>query len=147
MLSEPNIDSPANVDASIMFRNKREEYDRIVLGQVEESKKVAAREGIMVPTTVDEYVYRPEEQMPEPDCETSDDEKYVVHFDEDSEVESGSAMSESESEDEDAEKKNAEMTPGTARKCRQEIPLPLPVCISPSFVYAFFSRRAFPLRL
>lgn len=115
-MSEPNISSPANVDASVMYRGNREEYDRIVSGQVEESKKVAAREGILVPTTVDDYVYQPEEPEPEPECDTSDDEKYVVQLDSDSEVESGSAMSEDESEDDESQSEKA-LPPGTARKC------------------------------
>merc|ERR1711998_270726 len=44
MLNEPNISSPANVDASVMYRNDREQYDSIIKSQVEESKNVAARE-------------------------------------------------------------------------------------------------------
>jgi len=102
MLSEPNISSPANVDASVMYRNKLDEYNKIVREQVEESKKVAAREGVIVPTTVEEYNYKEPEPEPEPDCETSDDEKYVVQLDEDSEVESGSGNdSDTASEDGD----------------------------------------------
>merc|ERR1712100_80986 len=101
MLSEPNISSPANVDASVMYRNNREEYNSIVLRQVEESKKVAAREGVYVPLTVEDYVYKEEEPEPMVDCETSDDEKYVVQLDEDSEVEDGS-LSESDSDEDEA---------------------------------------------
>merc|ERR1711988_184218 len=89
MLNEPNVSSPANVDAGVMYRNDRPEYDRVVKEQVEKSKLVAAREGVFVPTTVDEYVVKPlSECVPEPDYETSDDEKYVVQLDDDSEVES-----------------------------------------------------------
>merc|ERR1712100_615345 len=101
MLSEPNISSPANVDASVMYRNNREEYNSIVLRQVEESKKVAAAEGVYVPLTVEDYVYKEEEPEPMVDCETSDDEKYVVQLDEDSEVEDGS-LSESDSDEDEA---------------------------------------------
>jgi len=89
MLNEPNISSPANVDASVMYRNSPEEYNARVLKQVEDSKLVAAREGVHVPCTVDEYVVKPPEPEAAPaDYETSDDEKYVVHLDEDSEVDS-----------------------------------------------------------
>ena len=30
MLNDPNCDSPANIDASVMFKNNRKEYERIV---------------------------------------------------------------------------------------------------------------------
>ena len=30
MLNDPNIDSPANIDASVEFRDKREEYNKKV---------------------------------------------------------------------------------------------------------------------
>merc|ERR1711966_218132 len=80
MLNEPNISSPANVDASVMYRNNREAYDAIVKQQVEDSKLVAAREGVVVPTTVDEYEIK--HKVPE-ECEvdSSDDEKYIVELD------------------------------------------------------------------
>merc|ERR1711907_3013 len=61
MLNEPNISSPANVDASVMYRKNRAEYDSIVLKQVETSKALAEREGFVVPSTVDEYVVKPPE--------------------------------------------------------------------------------------
>merc|ERR1712093_507040 len=74
MLSEPNISSPANVDAGVMYRNNREEYDSLVLKQVEASKLVAAREGVVVPSTVDDYVVKPPGPEAAPvDDETSDD--------------------------------------------------------------------------
>jgi len=93
MLNEPNISSPANVDASVMYRNQRDEYNIRVLQEVEESKKVAAREGVIVPTTVDEYTIKhvPVEAMAE---ESSDDEKYIVQFD--GSDDSGSDMEESD---------------------------------------------------
>ena len=30
MLNDPNIDSPANIDAAVMFRDKKEEYTKLV---------------------------------------------------------------------------------------------------------------------
>lgn len=30
MLNDPNIDSPANIDAAVMFRDKKEEYNKMV---------------------------------------------------------------------------------------------------------------------
>ena len=70
MLNEPNISSPANVDASVMYRlvpevidevshvschrNDRAAFDEKVSKNVKESKLVAKREGVIVPTSVDE---------------------------------------------------------------------------------------------
>jgi len=101
MLNEPNISSPANVDASVMYRSKREEYDARVCEQVEASKLLAKREGVVVPTTVDDYVIKAPEYEA---ClaESSDDEKYIVQLDEDSDDCSGSDM-EQDSDDSDKE--------------------------------------------
>lgn len=59
LLNEPNTNSPANVDASIMYRRYQEkgdkEYERLVKEQVEASKADAARDGVTIPTTIDEY--------------------------------------------------------------------------------------------
>merc|ERR1712159_959698 len=67
-------------------------YDTIVKKQVEESKLVAALEGVVVPTTVDEYEIK--HKAPE-ECEvdSSDDEKYIVELDD---SDDGSDMDESE---------------------------------------------------
>jgi ubiquitin-conjugating enzyme E2 G2 len=37
MLAEPNDESPANVDAARMWRDKRDEYEKIVRGNVRSS--------------------------------------------------------------------------------------------------------------
>jgi ubiquitin-conjugating enzyme E2 G2 len=37
MLAEPNDESPANIDAAKMWRNKREEYEKVVRGNVKKS--------------------------------------------------------------------------------------------------------------
>jgi ubiquitin-conjugating enzyme E2 G2 len=37
MLAEPNDESPANIDAAKMWRNKREEYEKIVRQNVKKS--------------------------------------------------------------------------------------------------------------
>jgi len=84
MLNDPNINSPANVAASVMFRDKRAEFEKIVVQQVEESKKVAARLGIEVPTTIEEYTAccnRTQATQDVADMDSSDDEKYIVQCD------------------------------------------------------------------
>uniref|UniRef100_A0A8R1IAA5 UBC core domain-containing protein n=1 Tax=Caenorhabditis japonica TaxID=281687 RepID=A0A8R1IAA5_CAEJA len=59
LLNEPNTSSPANVDASVMYRKWKEdndpEYAKIVKKQVEESKKQALKDGVTVPETIEEY--------------------------------------------------------------------------------------------
>jgi len=59
LLNEPNTSSPANVDASVMYRKwkegKDDEYMKIVKKQVEASKTEAAKDGVKVPETVEEY--------------------------------------------------------------------------------------------
>lgn len=52
LLSSPNINSPANVDAAVDWRKDREHYDQIVKRQVEESKKNLP-EGFKMPTKED----------------------------------------------------------------------------------------------
>jgi len=61
MLNEPNTFSPANVDASIMYRKyqvskgKDKDYENIINKQVSKSRLDAEKEGIKVPSTVEEY--------------------------------------------------------------------------------------------
>ncbi|CAN6623519.1 ubiquitin-conjugating enzyme E2-34 kDa [Trichomonascus vanleenenianus] len=55
LLSSPNINSPANVDAAVDWRKDRERYDRIVREQVEESKK-SIPEGFVMPSEASAYV-------------------------------------------------------------------------------------------
>lgn len=102
MLNEPNISSPANVDASVMYRNEREKYDAIVRLQVEESKNVAAREVVTVPTTVDQYVIKREEAEVDL-ADSSDDEKYVVEYVDSEEDDDQMSESDDTAEDEDFE--------------------------------------------
>lgn len=61
LLNEPNTFSPANVDASVMFRRWKEtkgkdkEYEHIIKRQVLASRGDAERDGVIVPTTMEEY--------------------------------------------------------------------------------------------
>ncbi|CAK5083956.1 unnamed protein product [Meloidogyne enterolobii] len=59
MLNEPNISSPANVDASVSYRNYKEngnkEFPDIIKKMVEKSKAEAAKDGVKVK---EEYVIR-----------------------------------------------------------------------------------------
>ncbi|AWP04226.1 Hypothetical protein SMAX5B_005750 [Scophthalmus maximus] len=64
LLNEPNTFSPANVDASVMYRKWRDskgkdrEYVEIIRKQVVATKAEAERDGVKVPTTLAEYCIR-----------------------------------------------------------------------------------------
>ncbi|XP_029356481.1 cell division cycle 34 homolog a [Echeneis naucrates] len=64
LLNEPNTFSPANVDASVMYRKWRDskgkdrEYIEIIRKQVLATKADAERDGVRVPVTLDEYCVR-----------------------------------------------------------------------------------------
>uniref|UniRef100_A0A3P9J7W7 E2 ubiquitin-conjugating enzyme n=1 Tax=Oryzias latipes TaxID=8090 RepID=A0A3P9J7W7_ORYLA len=64
LLNEPNTFSPANVDASVMYRKWRDskgkdrEYIEIIRKQVQVTKAEAERDGVKVPVTLDEYCVR-----------------------------------------------------------------------------------------
>ncbi|XP_014668345.1 PREDICTED: ubiquitin-conjugating enzyme E2 R2-like [Priapulus caudatus] len=64
LLNEPNTFSPANVDASVMYRRwrdskgKEKEYENIIRKQVAASKAEAEKDGVQVPTSVEEYCIR-----------------------------------------------------------------------------------------
>lgn len=65
LLNEPNTSSPANVDASVMYRRWKEtfgvdkEYEDIIRKQVLATRKFADAEGIKIPTTLEEYCHKP----------------------------------------------------------------------------------------
>ncbi|XP_023653820.1 cell division cycle 34 homolog (S. cerevisiae) b isoform X2 [Paramormyrops kingsleyae] len=71
LLNEPNTSSPANVDASVMYRKWRDskgkdrEYTEIIRKQVQATKAEAERDGVKVPTTLAEYCVRT--RAPPPD--------------------------------------------------------------------------------
>jgi len=60
LLSAPNLSSPANVDASTMYKdwknNKSNEYAEIIGRQVRESQADAAADGVVVPLTQEQYL-------------------------------------------------------------------------------------------
>jgi len=59
LLNEPNISSPANVDASVSYRkwraNEDDAYKRRVLQEVARSREDAKKDGVAVPTTLADY--------------------------------------------------------------------------------------------
>ncbi|KAJ8925969.1 hypothetical protein NQ315_009824 [Exocentrus adspersus] len=61
LLNEPNTFSPANVDASVMYRRWREskgrdkEYENIIRKQAMAARAEAERDGMKVPLTLEDY--------------------------------------------------------------------------------------------
>ncbi|KAK5617128.1 Ubiquitin-conjugating enzyme subunit [Crenichthys baileyi] len=85
LLNEPNTFSPANVDASVMYRKWRDskgkdrEYVEIIRKQVMATKAEAERDGVKVPTTLAEYCVRT--RAPAPD--EGSDLFYDYYYDDD----------------------------------------------------------------
>ncbi|XP_055340563.1 ubiquitin-conjugating enzyme E2 R2-like [Paramacrobiotus metropolitanus] len=84
LLNEPNTNSPANVDASVMYRRWREqgdkEYERIVREQVEASKAEADKDGVRVPTTVHEYCVKQPAAAPPGGVPSGSSKRGDFHF-------------------------------------------------------------------
>lgn len=91
LLTEANISSPANVDANVEFmkyqKGETNTYLSRVTAQVEASKAIAESEGVVVPTTVEEYCIssRPEpERLDSMDSDVYGDDDCPSDFDYDS---------------------------------------------------------------
>jgi len=103
LLNEPNTYSPANVDASVMFRRwkdskgKDKEYENIIRKQVQASRLDAEKDNVVVPTTMEEYCMKAKPLRPAQDSiemdDFYDDDCYDMDDDD-----------EDEDEDEDEEK-------------------------------------------
>merc|ERR1719266_143404 len=79
LLNEPNTYSPANVDASVMFRRwkdskgKDKEYENIIRKQVQASHADAEKDAVVVPTTMEEYCMKAKPLRPAQDSIEMDD--------------------------------------------------------------------------
>ncbi|KAK0418682.1 hypothetical protein QR680_013709 [Steinernema hermaphroditum] len=104
LLNEPNISSPANVDASVSFRKwkagESSIYEMTVKQQVEESKKEAEREGIVVPTTVEDYCIKEKDEIDPIDMLEFDDYDTCDDDDDDDDFEDDGDFEEDDEEDE-----------------------------------------------
>jgi len=93
LLNEPNTSSPANVDASVMYRRWKEskgkdkEYENIIKKQVASSKAEAEKDGVVVPLTLEDYIVKT--KPPEPNLELTDfyDDDYDLDNDDDEDCE------------------------------------------------------------
>ncbi|XP_039759214.1 ubiquitin-conjugating enzyme E2 R2 isoform X1 [Pararge aegeria] len=72
LLNEPNTYSPANVDASVMYRRWRDskgkdkEYENIIRKQAQVARVDAEKEGIVVPLTLEDYCIKTVKSTQEP---------------------------------------------------------------------------------
>ncbi|XP_076176727.1 ubiquitin-conjugating enzyme E2 R1 [Ptiloglossa arizonensis] len=90
LLNEPNTFSPANVDASVMYRRWRDskgldnEYENIIRKQAYAAKIEAAKEGIVVPVTLEDYCIKTNASPAEQQLDMADfyDDLYELDDDE-----------------------------------------------------------------
>ncbi|KAJ3058337.1 hypothetical protein HK102_010555, partial [Quaeritorhiza haematococci] len=97
LLTDPNVSSPANVDAGVLFRNNREQYKAIVKKQVEASKKHIPPD-LVIPKNPEDFILKP------PTVEHEDDSFwYDEEDDDDDDMMEEEEEEEEEEEDEDDE--------------------------------------------
>ncbi|KAL7731570.1 hypothetical protein ACLKA6_013098 [Drosophila palustris] len=101
LLNEPNTYSPANVDASVMYRRWRDsqgkdnEYPNIIRKQALAANAEAKREGIVVPMTLEDYCLKP---TVKPSTESGLDANF---YDDDFDLETEDLPTDSDEDDED----------------------------------------------
>ncbi|KAE8743315.1 Ubiquitin-conjugating enzyme E2 R1 [Frankliniella fusca] len=85
LLNEPNTSSPANVDASVMYRRFKDskgrdkEYENIIRKQVSAARLEAEKDGVVVPLTLEDYCRKPKAKAAEPPVDMTD--FYVDDYD------------------------------------------------------------------
>lgn len=85
LLNEPNTSSPANVDASVMYRRFKDskgrdkEYENIIRKQVSAARLEAEKDGVVVPLTLEDYCRKPKAKTSEPPVDMTD--FYVDDYD------------------------------------------------------------------
>lgn len=95
LFNEPNTFSPANVDASVMYRRWKEsrgkdkEYENIIRKQVSATRVEAERDNVVVPTTLEEYCIKHKAKPSEQEADMTDfyDDDYGDDMDEEEEEE------------------------------------------------------------
>ncbi|EEB15660.1 ubiquitin-conjugating enzyme E2-32 kDa complementing, putative [Pediculus humanus corporis] len=92
LLNEPNTFSPANVDASVMYRRWREskgkdkEYENIIRKQVSAARLEAEKDGVVVPLTLEDYCIKTKVKPAENNVDMTD--FYVDDYDLDEDLDS-----------------------------------------------------------
>lgn len=99
LLNEPNTYSPANVDASVAYRNWKEgkdnKYKEIISKQISDSQTEAQRDGVHIPMTQSEYCIKSklDSSNHDIDFDMDDDDDLDDEYDEDEEYASSANMS------------------------------------------------------
>jgi ubiquitin-conjugating enzyme E2 R len=112
LLNEPNTFSPANVDASIMYRRwkdskgKDKEYENIIKKQVVSGRLEAEQDNVVVPLTLEDYCKVSQTPRTSTSAAAMDSDFYVEDYDLD-DVESD-ANSEEEYQDDATDSGNGE---------------------------------------
>ncbi|PNF30803.1 Ubiquitin-conjugating enzyme E2 R1 [Cryptotermes secundus] len=97
LLNEPNTFSPANVDASVMYRRWRDskgkdkEYENIIRKQVSAARLEAEKDGVVVPLTLEDYCIKTKVKPPEHSVDMTDfyDDDYDLDDEDDEDDDSG----------------------------------------------------------
>ncbi|KAJ1540305.1 hypothetical protein HK405_011430, partial [Cladochytrium tenue] len=74
LLNDPNCSSPANVDAGVLFRKNKDEYNRRIRQQVEESKTDIPPD-LEMPKSAADYIIKQPEKVAEDDSFWYDDDE------------------------------------------------------------------------
>jgi len=110
LLQDPNTSSPANVDASVMYRrwkdSKRgfdsdDDYVRIIRKQVEASRAEADKDGVVVPMTLEEYCIKTKARPSHNDMLDSMDfyDEYYDYGDDDDDADADGELADDNDED------------------------------------------------
>ncbi|XP_067870400.1 ubiquitin-conjugating enzyme E2 R2 [Heterodontus francisci] len=108
LLNEPNTFSPANVDASVMFRKWRDskgkdkEYAEIIRKQVLSTKAEAEKDGVKVPTTLAEYCIKTKVPSSDNSSDLLYDDLYDDDIDEEEEEEEADCYDDEDSGNEES---------------------------------------------
>lgn len=94
LLNEPNTFSPANVDASVMYRRWRDskgkdkEYENIIRKQVSGGRAEAEKDGVEIPMTLEDYCIKTRVRAPETNMDMTDFyvDDYDIEDDDDEEM-------------------------------------------------------------
>ncbi|VVD04974.1 unnamed protein product [Leptidea sinapis] len=105
LLNEPNTFSPANVDASVMYRRWREskgrdkEYENIIRKQAQAARIEAEKEGIVVPLTLEDYCIKTQVKATMHDAQLDMTDFYDDDYDLDSDSEDEMEAAEGDGDD------------------------------------------------
>lgn len=116
LLNEPNTFSPANVDASVMYRRWRDskgrdkEYENIIRKQATAARAEAERDGIQVPLTLEDYCIKTQVKARSSESQVEMTDFYNDDYDDEEygDVSNGSDYEDEENHEDDNDSGNGE---------------------------------------